>query len=354
MNVSFCTLSNASEWREAVQGTGVSDIYFLPEYHRAYELNGDGVAHLYLYESGPNCLVYPFMLRRIERAGNEPVQETLFDIETVYGYSGPITTTKAKEFLGGAWAAFSDWCRQQRVVAEFIRFHPLLNNKDSLEGFAKVSPDRETVVINLEGTPDSLWSGYPSAQRSKIRRARNEGLVCRSHSLREGLPEFRRLYQQTMQNVGATAYYFFSDAYFDDLASTLDERGRIFSVYKADRAIASALFLHHSPFLHYHLGGSDSAYREARPNNLLFHTVALWGQEHGCRWLHMGGGRTAAPDDELLRFKSSFSQERRVFYTGRRVHCQKTYDWLCSEWMKQRNAVERPPYFLLYRQPIHL
>jgi hypothetical protein len=349
MKIRVIAATQPNEWNGFLQRLVHSDVYFSAEYHLAHELNGDGTALSFVVEDGEKTLFHPFLIRLIPEFGLNDEQH---DIESVYGYSGPLSNNGDRKFLTEAWAAFSDWCRQQNVVAEFIRFHPLLDNKNSLEGFAKVSPDRETVLINLDGTPDSLWASYPSAQRSKIRRAQNEGLVCRNQALREGLPEFRCLYKQTMQNVGAAAYYFFGDAYFENLACSLNEHGRIFSVYKADRVIASALFLYHAPFLHYHLGGSDPAHRDARPNNLLFHTAALWGQDHGCRWLHLGGGRTSAPDDELLRFKSSFSQERRVFYTGRRVHCQKTYDWLCAEWMKQNNVTERPPYFLLYRLPI--
>lgn len=351
MSTSFYTSANIEDWHHTLRRIGVSDVYLLPEYHHAYELNGDGIAHLYVFESGESRLAYPFMLRPIKEVGGVAIDKNLYDIETVYGYSGPIATTCDRQFLAAAWATFADWCVQKRVVAEFIRFHPLLENKVFLEGFAEISCDRETVVIDLNGSPEDLWSRYSSSQRSKIRRAEKDNLVCRMHDLGEGLPHFRKLYERTMQNLEATRYYFFGDAYFKELAS-LNDYGRIFSVYQSDMLIASALFLFQAPYLHYHLGGSDPAYRTSRPNNLLFHTAGLWGQEHDCRWLHLGGGRTSSSEDELLRFKSTFSRERRFFYIGRRVHCQKTFDWLCAEWIKRKNATERPPYFMMYRLPV--
>lgn len=42
----------ASDWHAALQRFPTGDIYFLPEYHRAYEQNGAGTALAFMAEEG--------------------------------------------------------------------------------------------------------------------------------------------------------------------------------------------------------------------------------------------------------------------------------------------------------------
>jgi hypothetical protein len=69
--------------------------------------------------------------------------------------------------------------------------------------------------------------------------------------------------------------------------------------------------------------------------------------------LHLGGGRTPAPDDGLFGFKARFSPERRALYLGARVFDQDAYDRLCGLWRAQVRAGAEggpePRHFQLYR-----
>ena len=327
----------------------VADIYFLPQYHRACELNGNGAARVFVAEEGEHAFCYSFIVRPIEKVGAEPVRGSWFDLETVYGYSGPLSTTSDGVFLAAAWAAFDVWCGENRIVAEFIRFNPLLENHRYADASRNVTLDRETVVVSLSGSEDDLWTNYPSVHRNMVRKALKKGLVCEEVPLSEGLSEFRRLYAETMDRVGARSYYYFSDAYFTYLCTDLSEQVKLFMVRDQDRAVAATLFLLHGDRIHYHLSGSQVKSRGSQPNNLLLHAVALWGQKQGFRWLHLGGGRGPEQDDDLFRFKASLSRLRLAFYVGKRVHNPGVYETLCSQWMRQKGLSQPPPYFLLYR-----
>jgi lipid II:glycine glycyltransferase (peptidoglycan interpeptide bridge formation enzyme) len=117
---------------------------------------------------------------------------------------------------------------------------------------------------------------------------------------------------------------------------------------------AAALYLRFGDRVHYHLGASEARYLDSGVNNLLHHTAALQAQAAGCRWFHLGGGRTPDPEDSLLRFKASFSKDRLPFLTGRQVHNQPSYNALCAAWMRQSQAVRKPNYFMLYRMPLEM
>src|ERR1039458_8383092 len=131
MNIRVIAATRPDEWNGLLQRLAHSDVYFTAEYHLAHELNGDGKALAFVAEDGKRTLFHPFLIRLIPEFD---LHDEWHDIESVYGYSGPLSTTNDRKFLAEAWGAFSDWCQQQNVVAEFIRFHPLLDNKESLEG----------------------------------------------------------------------------------------------------------------------------------------------------------------------------------------------------------------------------
>lgn len=339
----------SEDWYDVLGRFPQTDVYFLPEYHRAYELNGDGEAHAFVAEEGDDVLFYPFFVRPIERVGSEPVREPWYDIETVYGYSGPLCTTTDGAFLARVWAAFAAWCQEKRIVAEFIRFNPLMENYRYVDGSCRVTLDRGTVIVKLDCSEEELWKSYPSVQRNMVRKALKKGLICQQVSVIEDLSAFRHLYDETMDRIGAHHYYYFSDAYFNYLCNALAEKVKLFTVRDEDRTVAAVLFLLHGDRIHYHLAGSDIHYRSAAPSNLLLHTVAQWGQEHGFQRFHLGGGATADPNDGVFRFKASISPLRLPFYIGKRVHNQDAYERLCAEWMGQKGVTKRPSYFLLYR-----
>ena len=343
------TTEQRDDWHDVLRHLPTVDTYFLPEYHRAYEANGEGRARAFVAQEADQVLFYPFMVRPIEMVGPEPVPNLCYDIETVYGYSGPLCNTTNPEFLEGAWTTFAGWCQVEHIVAEFIRFHPLLDNHWTVDNSCSVAWDRDTVAIRLDCSESELWASYPQVHRNMVRKALSKGLTCEEVRATDGLSAFRGLYDSTMERVGAQHRYHFSDAYFECLIEGLGEKLKLFTIRDGDHHVAAALFLLHGDRVHYHLAGSDVRYNAEAPSNLLLHTIAEWGQRQGLRWLHLGGGRTADTDDGLFRFKFSVSRLRFPFYIGKRIHDRQTYEALCSMWMRQRSLTEPPSYFLLYR-----
>lgn len=342
-------MTEVDEWRSLLTRFEQSDVYFTPEYHQVYELNGDGTAWAFAAWEEDWILFYPFMLREIPKPPNAAEENVLRDIESVYGYSGPLANCRETRFLNRAWQVYREWCWRQNVVAEFVRFHPILANHSLPGPWDEVTYLRETVAIELNCSTDELWQRYPSIQRNRIRKAYNTGLICREVALGDGLFRFIELYLQTMKRKKADDFYNFPLEYFYNLAAYLGNNLKLFGVFLKSKMIAAALFLLKRPWMHYHLGGSDEEHLSKAPNNLLFHTAAEWGRSMGYSLFHLGGGNTNAPDDPLLRFKSSFSKKRLPFHIGKRVHNQSAYERLCHDWLNRHGLTERPKYFLLYR-----
>lgn len=349
MNIRILTADDMSTWREPLRSQLETDVYFLPEYHRVYELNGDGIAKAFVAQDRDKLLFYPFLVRPIEAVLDEPLAVRWYDIETVYGYTGPLSNSGDTRFLSDAWGMFSEWCRDNSIIAEFVRFSPLLNNHAIASPHCKVSFDRQTVLVDLETSETALWNHYSSAHRNMIRKALKNSLECHEVDPARAMNTFMDLYYQTMQKNSANRYYFFSEAYFGNLMALLGNRLKLFTTHQGDLVVAASLVLAHDHTIHYHLSASRQGYQKFAPTDLLLHTISLWGMENGFRRFHLGGGRTAHEDDALLKFKSGASRARCRYYTGRTVHNPAAYEDLCSRWMSSANVSVRPDYFLLYR-----
>ena len=102
---------------------GLIDIYFNYRYLNLYvSEDSHAVIESFIFESEGDFFFMPYIRKPIKGSDN------LWDFETVYGYSGPISTTENKEFLELAWKNFMRLMKEIGVIAGLIRFHPFFNN----------------------------------------------------------------------------------------------------------------------------------------------------------------------------------------------------------------------------------
>jgi len=318
------------------------DIYFSYDYYHLYEVNGDGQAKAALY-SGDNGMqvVYPFILKPVK---GYRTQTQYFDIESAYGYGGPAVEDYNESDMKVFEDLFHGWCMDNNIVAEFVRFHPFLYNYKYFNADILIERNRTTVYIDLEKGIYNIWNiSISSKNRNMIRKAQREGIEVRISS---NYPDFIRLYQLTMDKLGADGYFYFSDNYYRDMIE-LDGRFSFLAEAVYDgKAIASAVFLYSEEYLHYHLSGSDPEYLKLAPNNILLFKAIEYGCEKGLKKFHLGGGTTNKVDDRLYRFKRSFSKDESTFYTGKRIHNRDKYLFFINEWKKKTG--KEPKLFLQY------
>ncbi len=253
----------------------------------------------------------------------EPVPGTEFiDVQSAYGYGGPVASTTDREFLRAASAAWSAWCQESKVLVEFIRFHPLLENWRFFSGDS--FDDRATVWIDL--AISDLMAGYATRVRTAIRKAMKAGLRVEWWGTAQFLAVFPALYADTMRTIGAEDGYFFPPAYFERLLNTTCNDAPWLAICLADRKIiAGAIFLPGAEMVEYHLSASIVEGKSNGATNLMLHEAALRGQQFGERRLHLGGGTNAALDNPLLFFKAGFSALRARFRIGRQIHEPQAY-----------------------------
>jgi hypothetical protein len=349
MGLEVLGLDRSQAWDDALASHPASglDVYFTSGYHRSHCLGQPEEARLLRFTRGQEQLVYPFRLRTIEKVGDEALAGADRDIESVYGFTGPLATTSDPAFLNEAWEAFSNWAAQESVVAEFVRFNPLLTTERFAPGEMSCERVRDHVVIDLTLEDERLWrESYGKTNRNMIRKAERLGLSVSFEPLEEHLDTFVCLYHETMGRNRAAQEYYFDGAHFAALAR---ESPAIAAVARRQgRDLAVSLFLVGPNWMHYHLSGCSEEGLDAAANNLILHRAVGEARRLGLSLLHLGGGRTGSPEDLLLRFKAGFSPLRRPVLVGRRVHRRDRYEELCA---LRRAQVSTLPagYFLGYR-----
>lgn len=309
----------------------MQDVYFLPQYLALHCSKPNSRGLCFVFSNKNRTWLYPFILRTFLEVAGVSFTTPFQDIETAYGYGGPLANCREPVFLAEAHASFKDWCRATNIIAEFIRLHPLLGNQEFLDPEVEVFLDRETrslslVDLNAEDPP------FNSASRYMLRRAERSGVEVKAVSPRASVDRFVELYLSTMDRVSADPYYYFDDQYFAHLCSLVTESGFMLAAVLEGRWVGSSIFLHGTQDLHYHLSASSPLQRVPGLTNLILWAAALIGQKAGLRRLHLGGGLTGNPKDSLLRFKTMMSNFSHEFFIGKRILNPELYQQVRDAW----------------------
>ncbi|MFT9494667.1 lipid II:glycine glycyltransferase FemX [Anaerosolibacter sp.] len=334
--------TSSEEWNNTLNRLPLDkrDIFFTSEYYKMHELNGEGKGCCFVYEDENGIGIYPFLMNKIE---DYNLTQDYYDIETAYGYGGPITSHDGEIFARKFEQAFINFCQNHNIVAEFMRFHPIIENERIFNDNIDIIHNRTIVYLDLNRTIEEIWNeDITSKNRNMIRKAEKSNLTI-THN--RDFKTFKSIYFETMDKLGADAYYYFSDNYYTMMEN--DRHYYLMNVMKEDRTIASAVFMKFQKYFHYHLAGSLKEYLKYAPNNFLMWEAIKFAHDSGAKYFHLGGGRTTDMMDPLFKYKSSFSRRTANFYIGKRVHNSRIYEELMSEWQKKNDR--KPALFLQYK-----
>lgn len=329
MTYKTLSLADKKEWKAALNKlpSDQCDVYFTPEYYSLYQNYGDGEARCFVFEQDGGLVLYPFLINPITPLGYK-LDKKYYDIQGAYGYNGIITSSEKPDFIAAFWETFDAYCQENDIIAEFTRFHPLLNNQRLASPQMKTFFSRHTVALDL--TDDDIWMHQISSKnRNMIRKAEKEGVTIVES---DDYETFRRLYDGTMTDLHAEDFYFFPKSYYDEYEQTFKGESMLCLAMLDGKAIAGSLFMFSDDYAHYHLSARDREYSRYAANNLILWYAIQRAKERGCKWFHFGGGTTGNDDDSLLKFKKEFSKTLCEFWIGKRVHNQAVYDQIVEQW----------------------
>ncbi len=325
------------------------DVYFARAYCELYESIEKGTVNKFEYADENGAASNIFMKRPVPYTVDG---EQYYDIVTPYGYGGPVVTeAKDKEaLLEGYWRAWTEYCEKERIVCEFVRFHPLLRNDVDFGSRYNAVKNRHTLAIEL--TEDFFATQFSSKCRNTIRKAEKLGVTYEIDEACDSIETFAEIYYKTMAKDNADDYYFFALDYFLKMREELAGSLVLINAKLEGKTIASSLFMLSEEFMHYHLSATDPEYYTYAANNLVLKVAAEWGCTHGKKWLHLGGGLSSSEEDSLFKFKRSFAREDRnlkEFWLGKALYNKEVYDKLVDIRRAEGNFDEESGFFPKYR-----
>jgi hypothetical protein len=329
------------------------DVYHLPEYVAFAARQEGGAPRAFYVETSTFGFLLPLLVRELPAELDAPPDWR--DASSPYGFfSAPLATDPGDTgALLSALEAFREVGRDQGIVSAFIRLHPVRALAgDPFARAGRLHTHGRVVYVDLSRSLEELWSQTRENHRSGIKKLTRAGFVPAMDRW-DLYGDFVRLYRETMERASATSFYFFSDAYFEDLRVTLGDRLHLCSVVSPQSEVASAgLFCAIDGAVQYHLGGTAGPYLSKAPSKLMFDFVRRWGKERGAATLHLGGG-LGAVEDSLFHFKAGFSPLGATCQTFRMILDEDRYSTLHARWTERcaPSDGDLSDFFPVYRRP---
>lgn len=328
------TLEQTDEWSKLISLLPIEkqDVYYTPQYYDLYEGIGNGKACCFIYQKDKHLALYPYLENSINAIGYD-LEDEYRDIQGAYGYNGVISSSDDIRFSARFQEKFLEHAKQWKLVTEFTRFHPIIQNQAFQEGHLQVVYDRMTVALDLTKGYDDVYKNYYDVNtRNMLKKAEIGGYEFKILNSKEAYSDFSEVYARHMIKIGATPEYLFKKSYFTDIADKLADKSFIVAAVQKGRIVAASLFLYMGIYCHYHLSARSECCADNSLTSMLIDVAVRHSIANNIKWLHLGGGRTTSSQDTLLRFKSHFSKEYRVFQIGKRVLNSEVYQRIVKRW----------------------
>lgn len=323
------------------------DIYFKQDYGKLYEDHENGICEVFEFNNAFGRISHMFIKRKISTTIDDA---NYFDLITPYGYGGPVIIEckqggkdkLIKEFK----KAFQQYCRENNIITEFIRFHPIINNSKDFADLYNITFMRKTVGTSISSNEDPMMSEFSRSTRKSVRRALRSGVTYKVISSPESIEDFLKIYYSTMDRNKATDYYYFDEKYFHNCMKYFKDNIILIKIMYEDKTIAMSFNFKFKKTIHVHLSGTLSDYLHLSPAYIIKYATALWAKENGIELIHYGGGTTNSENDSLYQFKRKFTKDTIFkYYIGKRIWNKDVYRKLC----KEKNIDKNISFFPAYR-----
>ncbi len=336
----FEVIKDKDSWQEVLDAVEQYDFYHTFDYHQISKLNGE-IPILVKYQENNTIVALPFLLRRIYNT-------EYYDLTSVYGYSGPITTKINKDFDSLKLKKhLVNYFIEHNIVAIFSRLNPFISNQEKIiEDLGEIKRLSKVVNIDLCKSLDEQRTVFSKTTKRYINKTRK---LCdvRIGNSPEDMESFRSLYYENMDRVNAKKSYYFDKQYFKNfVASTAFKTDVLLVVLKeTGETISAAMMVKTNDIIQYHISGTKNDYLHLTPIRLLIDEMRIAGTKDGYKFFNLGGG-LGSSEDSLFNFKASFSKDFKDFKVWKYIANQEIYDSLCTKYAAEDSNSD---FFPLYR-----
>ncbi|MFD1031249.1 GNAT family N-acetyltransferase [Metaplanococcus flavidus] len=314
--------SRIARWQQILDLFKIRDIYFTRDYLlSALKLDpGEAMLFYYIDEEGHGEIVYPFIKRQLM---NE--ETSYYDITSPFGYGGPFLkiNNDASKLAANFIRTFSEYCGSERILAEFIRFHPVLNNAAFFTDQIEMISVHDTYTLQLNAN----LSESEAIKNSGMESEKANGFSFKKLGTVKHMFEFLVLYYSTIRkNEEKDNYYFFTNDYFESLVSSLGPDLQLFGIYKDSKLLAAAYVLAKGETIYHHLSGKSEDEIPGEAETELLNNIAEWGASSGFKYFHIGNKNLLASSGSGESIQQPYSIMASTYFIARLIHDRDNYE----------------------------
>ena len=226
------------------------DIFYDPEYLNLF-LDENSKAILFIVEENNKYWINCFIKKKIFNYKSLD-KKIFYDLESPYGYCGPLSNTDEEKYLKKFQDTYFNWCISSNVLVEFVRFHPLLNNHLFFKNLDKVISERINRYTVLTEFNNDINFFNPKV-RNKIRKTTKLDLTVDDELNEINFNNFKINYLNFLKEINADEFYKFNDVFFKKLYLLIQKKGFQLTIKNKDNFLGSSIFIGNKNYLNYYL-----------------------------------------------------------------------------------------------------
>jgi hypothetical protein len=332
-------ITEKEAWKKAIKVIKNHDFYHTFDYHNLSKLDGEQPL-LLEYSEGDKKIYLPLIKRKIPNSD-------FFDATSVYGYAGPIHLNIDASFDNTNFRnELNSFFVSEKIISVFSRLNPFIDNQENiLHKTGVISELGHVVNIDLTKSINEQRALFSKTTKRYLNKTRKLCDVKISNN-EEDINFFIELYYENMDRVNAKEHYYFSKEYFLNFINSKDFQTDVLFVTEKEtqKIISAAMMVKTNNIIQYHISGTKNDALNLSPIRLLIDEMRIKGNLENYKYFNLGGG-LGNQDDELFRFKSSFSKDFKSFKVWKHIINIEIYNTLVAQ-----NKVDTTSnFFPLYR-----
>lgn len=332
-------ITSKDEWRNALNTCESYDFYHTYDYHELSKSARD--QHVLLkYKEGGIIICLPLIIREIENT-------EYFDATSVYGYAGPLQKKITDDFDNSNFLKSIDsFFKNRKIISVFSRLNPFIKNQETiLKSLGEIIQLGNVVNIDLTKSLNKQQTFYSKTTKRYINKA-SKSLEIRFSRSKEDILVFKKLYHENMNRVNAQKKYYFDDDYLFKFTASQDFKTEVLLavIKETQEIISGAMMVKTKNIIQYHISGTKTEFLNLSPIRLIIDETRIKNSNKKYQYFNLGGG-VGNNDDDLFKFKSSFSKDFKSFKIWKYVANIEVYNNL----VKHLKHDESITFFPLYR-----
>ena len=311
------------EWDEIITNNlKIQEIFFRSDYLNLFitnnKITNQTVGNLFVAFNDLgffwiNC----FLKKKINNYENI-TQNEYFEIETPYGYGGPYSNTYNENFISESQNIYFEWCKKNKVVVEFVRFNPILDNRVFFNKIDQIYLERKNRYFDLQKL-DSELTHFSSKVRNKIKQTKKVNVELDFKLNKINFNLFKIEYIEFIKSIKGNNFYLFNNSYFKNLYDLIDKFGFLVTARLNNKFLGGSIFIGFENIINYYLTVIPDKKILPGINNLILINSYFFSKKKGFQLCNLGGG-ISSQEDSLYDFKKSMSNIEKSFFIGRKIH----------------------------------